>query len=156
MKTNTELKLPRSKKSYYLTILLEISVILLCVIYYYHSMGFMALLVLVGLYIPLRKLFDPMFLVINDNGISLTGYEKRDEELFHKWKEIYSITLHNNGRYHLCELYINFRDSRERLRIDLEQVYDIRDQIYIGRYNKRVRESLKILCKGHGISFYVS
>ena len=158
MKTNIELRLPRTKRSYYVTIAIEIIVILAIAVLGLLYVGPFSLLVLVGLYIPLQKLIDPMSLVISDEGITLSGYDSSSKEpVFYTWKQVYAIGLYDNSnlKYQLGEIILYIKGQGMGIRIDLERVYDLRDQIYIGRYNKRVRDALQQLCRGHGVQFEV-
>ena len=158
MKTNVELKLPRSKKSYYMTIAIEIIVIVIFVIFCAWYVGQKLLLGIILIYMPLRRLFNPMSLIINDEGIALFGYDSSTEEpVFYSWKQVYAIGLHDNSTkwFKLREIIIYIKGPSELIRIDVDRVYDLMDHIYIGRYNKRVRDALQQLCKGHGVKFVI-
>ena len=112
MKKDLELRVPRSKRAFYISRLFEILLALFFAIlafFIFHS-SLLAIGSLLVLIIPIKSMFRPKYLVMNDEGISIYGYPFPKESLFIKWKEITDISLNQN--YTLGSIKFFFRSSK--------------------------------------------
>lgn len=157
MKSKLELRVPRSKGAYYATQVVEFIVLVgMAILAYYtcHTIA-LSILILLGLFYPISRMFRPKYLVMNDEGIYIFGYPNPKESILIKWKEVTNIYLEHNNI--IGAIRIRFRDlKRGFLLLRLDEFNDLSDELFtlfFARHNKRIKNLLEALCKEHSVYF---
>ena len=157
MKSKLELRVPRSKGAYYATQVVDFIVLVGMAIlanYKFHNIV-LSIVILLGLFFPISRMFRPKYLVMNDEGIYIFGYPNPKESILIKWKEVRNIYLQHNNV--IGAIIICFRDlKRESLQLRLDDFNDLSDELftlYFARHNKRIKNLLEALCKEHSVYF---